>query len=115
MSARLIHKTASRARNEARELLELIFAAELLQPSSCLWIVSPWLRDIPVLDNRNGAYLALGPDLPRTEVRLTRALRELVLRGTRLIIASRPLPDGGEVGEVVQQATRGRGVVVRRM
>lgn len=82
-------QSAVDARNGARELLQIIFASELLKPSRCLWIVSPWLRDIPVLDNTTGAFLFLCPDFPLTDIRLSRVLRELVGRGTTLVIATR--------------------------
>lgn len=89
MTARQFLQSAADARNSARELLQLIFASELLMPSRCLWIVSPWLRDIPVLDNSTGSFIFLCPDFPRTEIRLSRVLRELVDRGTTLVIATR--------------------------
>lgn len=115
MSSRLIHKTAARSRNEARELLELMFVTELLSPSERLWVVSAWLRDVPIIDNRSGAYAALAPDFPRTEIRLSRVLSELVGRGTRVVIATRPSPDGGSVGAALVSATRGVGVLVKTM
>lgn len=111
---RSIHKTSARARNEARELLQSIFAAELARPSSLIWLVSPWLRDVPILENRSGEFEALAPTLPRSEVRLGRILRELVNRGTRVVVASRPLPDGGEVADSLAREWPNR-VVVRRM
>lgn len=106
MTPRIIHKTSARARNEARELLELMFSAELLVPSSCVWVVSPWLRDVVVIDNRSGAYSSLGADLPRTELRLSRVLAELANRGTQVVIATRPGPDGGQVGDGVRARAR---------
>jgi hypothetical protein len=83
-------QSAVDSRNSVRELLQIIFTAELLSPSRCLWIVSPWLRDVPVLDNTTGSFLSLCPEFPRTEVRLSLVLRELVRRGSQLIIATRP-------------------------
>jgi phosphatidylserine/phosphatidylglycerophosphate/cardiolipin synthase-like enzyme len=89
VSTRQFLQSSGDARNSVRELLQLIFVSELLAPSRCLWIVSPWLRDVPVLDNTTGSFLSLCPELPRTEVRLSRILRELMNRGTRLVIATR--------------------------
>ena len=34
------------------DLLQMLFLSELLAPSRCLWLVSPWISDIPVIDNR---------------------------------------------------------------
>jgi phosphatidylserine/phosphatidylglycerophosphate/cardiolipin synthase-like enzyme len=67
-----------------------MFAAELLAPSRCLWLVSPWLRDIPVLDNAAGSFQSLCPELPHADVTLSTVLRELLGRGTQVVIATRP-------------------------
>ena len=83
-------QSALDARNSVRELLQIIFAAELLAPSRSLWLVSPWIRDIPILDNTTGSFLALCPEFPLTEVRLSLVLRQLLARGSQLVIAARP-------------------------
>lgn len=83
-------QSSSDARNGVREVLHSIFAAELLSPSRCLWIVSAWLRDIPVLDNTTGSFHEIAPTLPLGEVRLSRVLAELLARRTRVVIATRP-------------------------
>jgi phosphatidylserine/phosphatidylglycerophosphate/cardiolipin synthase-like enzyme len=90
MTARQFLQSSTDSRNSVRELLQLIFSAELLAPSRCLWLVSPWLRDLPVLDNTTGSFLSLCPEFPRNEVRLSLVLRELMNRGSQLIIATRP-------------------------
>lgn len=43
--------TQATSRAEIREMLEGIFVAELLVPSDSLWLVSPWITDIDILDN----------------------------------------------------------------
>ena len=90
MSTREFLQGSMHARNSVRELLQTVFATELLMPSRCLWIVSPWLRDVPVLDNRMGDFLSLCPEFPYAEVRLSLVLRELLNRGTQVVIATRP-------------------------
>lgn len=92
MTSRQILQTARSARSAPRELLQSIFASELLSPSRCLWIVSPWLRDVPVLDNSAGAFVSLAPEFPRTFVRLSNVLRELIARGSAVVIATRKEP-----------------------
>lgn len=101
MTARQFLQTATAARNSVRELLQIIFAAELVSQSRCLWIVSPWLRDVPVLDNTTGAFLSVCPELPRSEVRLSMVLRELVGRGTQLVVATRPEPGNRQLVEAL--------------
>jgi phosphatidylserine/phosphatidylglycerophosphate/cardiolipin synthase-like enzyme len=97
VTTRQFLQSAMDARNAVRELLQIVFAAELLAPSRCLWLVSPWLRDIPVLDNTSGSFLFLCPDFPLTEVRLSLVLRELLARGSQLVIATRPDPANAQV------------------
>src|SRR5688572_22453883 len=113
MTTRQILQRRADARNAARELLQTIFAAELLSPSRTLWIVSPWLRDIPVLDNRNGGCIALDPGFPRGLVRLSRVLTSLLNRGGQIVIATRPDLQSREVVEAVRSTTDGLPVIHR--
>jgi len=91
MQARVIHKTASQARNEVRDLLEAIFIAELMSPSRCLWVVSPWVSDIMVVDNRGAGYDGLDPTLGARSIRLSEALARLVRMGSTVCVACRPI------------------------
>jgi phosphatidylserine/phosphatidylglycerophosphate/cardiolipin synthase-like enzyme len=95
--SRQLLQTSAAYRNSVRELLQVVFAGELLSPSRCLWIVSPWLRDIPVIDNTTGSFFTLSPDFPRGEVRLSRVLSELLSRGTYVVIVTRPEPENRQV------------------
>ncbi|HMI82566.1 MAG TPA: phospholipase D-like domain-containing protein DpdK [Polyangiaceae bacterium] len=112
MSTRQFLQTSADARNSVRELLQTIFATELVVPSRCLWIVSPWLRDVPVLDNATGDFLSLCPEFPRSEVRLSRVLRELLNRGTQVVIATRPDSGNRQVLDGLGDARRGGGLVL---
>lgn len=97
MNTRVLQKSRARSRNEARELLQFFFTAELIAPSKCLWIVSPWLRDVELFDNTTGAFAALFPDTPRRVIRLTDVLRAVLLAGTRLVVVLRAPRDDGDV------------------
>ena len=83
-------QSASDSRNAMREVLQLIFAAELLSPSKCLWIVSPWLRDIPIIDNSSGSFSTLCPEFQAADIGLVAVLGELLNRGAQIVIATRP-------------------------
>jgi hypothetical protein len=98
---RQILQSATSVRNAAREVLQSLFAAELLAPSRCVWIVSPWLRDVPVLDNSTGSFSMLCADFPRAEVRLSLVLRELLSLGTTVVIATRPGEGNRQVVEAL--------------
>lgn len=87
---RLILRTAGTARREIQELLAGVLAAELVVPSTRLWLVSPWLRDVPILDNRSAAFRGIGPGWARREIGLFDILAEILRRGSEVTIATRP-------------------------
>jgi len=111
VSTRQFLQTSTDARNAVRELLQAIFAAELVLPSRCLWIVSPWLRDVPVLDNGTGDFLTLCPEFPRSDVRLSRVLKELLNRGTQVVIATRPESGNRQVLDGLGETARSSSLV----
>jgi hypothetical protein len=73
-TGRLIVKTARGSRDEVRDLLESLFAIELLAPGEEIWLVSPWVTDLPLLDNRAGAYGGLEPSWPKRYITLAELL-----------------------------------------
>ena len=75
---------------QVSDLLQVIFASEILSPSTRLWIVSPWISDIPVLDNRTNTFSSLVGQWGRRQVPLSAMLGYLARRGTRLLVATRP-------------------------
>lgn len=87
---RRIFRSSSTSHAEIRELLESLFAAELLAPSRCMWLVSPWLTDLELLDNRTGAYAALDPQWGPRHLRLAELLGRLLELGTHVVVATRP-------------------------
>jgi hypothetical protein len=103
MTTRVLQKRRGRARNEARELLEFFFLSELIHPSKHLWIVSPWLRNFTLFDNRTGAFSSLMPEAPRRELRLLDVLRELLFRGAAITLVTRPPPDDGGVARSLRE------------
>jgi hypothetical protein len=72
------------------DLLQTIFVAELIHPSQCIWLVSPWLSDIPVIDNTANTFLCLEPAWSRSHIRLSQVLTTLATQGTTIHIATRP-------------------------
>lgn len=75
---------------QASDLLQNLFAAELVVPSRCLWIVSPWISDIAILDNRANSFSTVAREWPRIRTRLVGVLAHLIRRGTGVVIATRP-------------------------
>lgn len=85
--SRVIRKSRRRASGEAAALLTAVFAAELLSPSKCLWLVSPWISDVALIDNRADSFSRLAEWGPR-HVRLTEILASLGGAGSGIVIGA---------------------------
>lgn len=71
-----------------RDLLQTLFAAELISPSRKLWLFFAWISDVDVLDNAGRRFAAIEPDWPAAPIKLSQVLGALLARGThiRLVI-----------------------------
>lgn len=85
-----IFRRSRYARNEVSELLQSIFVAELIRPSKEIWLVSPWLSDIEVIDDTAGAFAAIVGEELSTSLTLSFALVLLAEAGTRINLVTRP-------------------------
>lgn len=85
---RYIHTKATA--RQISDLLQNLFVAELVSPSSRLWLVSPWISDIPVIDNRTNGFLAFEQSWIRSQITLSQVLAKLHELGTTIHIATRP-------------------------
>lgn len=74
---------------EIKDLLQSIFVGELLCPSRCVWLVSPWISDIPIIDNRSNQCTTIEPDWARKQVLLTDIITKLADLGTIVRVATR--------------------------
>jgi phosphatidylserine/phosphatidylglycerophosphate/cardiolipin synthase-like enzyme len=73
-----------------RPLLRSLLLAELLSPSPQLWLVSPWITDVDVIDNAAGEFDAAFGDDSITVCRLSDALGRICADGAELHIVTRP-------------------------
>ncbi len=89
---RHIHKSSWRCQDEVKELLQAIFVGEMLAPSRCLWLVSPWVSDIPIIDNRAGAFDSMDSTWGPRVLRLGEVLGHCLQVGTTVVVATRPVP-----------------------
>lgn len=72
-----------------KDLLQSLFVAELLQPSSRLWLAFGWISDIEILDNRTRQFAPIQPDWPASHIRLSQVLRALIERGGHVAVILR--------------------------
>lgn len=84
---RVIRKSQSNSASEAADLLAGIFAAEIASPSTCLWLVSPWISDVELIDNSAGTFQSLAR-FGKRRVRLTEVLVSLADRGSHVVIGT---------------------------
>lgn len=90
MSARSLRTTAFASREELADALQCLFVSEVLVPSTPLWVVTPWISDVPILDNRAGGFTGLIPALPNRWIRLAEVIEQQLVRGGSLVVACRP-------------------------
>lgn len=90
MTVRSLRTTAFGSREELADALQCVFVSEILLPSKPLWIVTPWISDVPIIDNRSGRFVGLIPALPQRWIRLGEAIEQQLIRGGSIVIACRP-------------------------
>jgi phosphatidylserine/phosphatidylglycerophosphate/cardiolipin synthase-like enzyme len=84
---RVIRKSQNASAREAAELLVGLFCAELACPSKCLWLVSPWISDVELLDNTAGNFDALAR-FGKRPIRLSEMLVTVASKGTHIVIGT---------------------------
>jgi superfamily II DNA or RNA helicase len=91
---RLILKSGRGSRDEVRDLVESLLAVELLAPGADLWLVSPWITDVNLLDNRSGGYTGLEREWPKRMLTLAELLACALKTSpqTTLHVVTRPAP-----------------------
>jgi hypothetical protein len=85
--SRVIRKSKQNSSHEVAELLAGLFTAELVSPSRCLWLVSPWISDVELIDNSAGTFSALAR-FGKRRVRLTEILIALAVRGCHVVVGT---------------------------
>ena len=92
MRTRQLRTSTLSSREELSDALQGVFVAELLAPSTPLWLVTPWISDVALIDNRTGSFTGLLPDAPIRTIRLSELLVQQMIRGGLVVIACRPEP-----------------------
>ena len=82
----------SRSRSSLVLLSDCISSAlslELLYPSKEVYLISPWISDVPLLNNKQGQFRAVVPESPIDWIRLGDLLSLLSDRGSNVFILCR--------------------------
>ncbi|MFG1757036.1 phospholipase D-like domain-containing protein DpdK [Micromonospora echinofusca] len=112
--SRTLRRGHTRTTEDLEALLQAVFIGELLAPSEEIWIVSPWISDIGVVDNTDGAFTGLEPSWGARHVRLSEMLLRLAARGTRVFVEVRPDEHNARFLQRLQQNETANRVQVRR-
>lgn len=103
MTTRLIHRAAARPHKLIAEALQALMVGELLAPGSRLLIVSPWISDVPIIDNRSGRFGCLDARWGARWISLSAVLRSFLEAGMRVQVACGP---GRREDEFVERLAR---------
>ena len=79
------------------EFLQSLFVAELVRPSTRIWISSPWINDIDLIDNTARQFGALVPSWPASWIRMSDVFEALLDRGSEIVIISKHDPHNDEL------------------
>lgn len=90
MSSRYIHRRAARPHRLISEALQGLIVSELLSHGGRLLIVSPWISDVPLLDNRGGRFGVLNSTWGARVIRLSAILRTLLEQQTEIYLHCGP-------------------------
>lgn len=100
-----------------QDVLQTLFLAELLSPSPQLWLLTGWVSDLEVVDNRARAFAGVRPDWPSAQIRLSSVIEALVSRGANVAIVLRQVDHNQTFLrrlEEIQRTARGQlGIAVR--
>ena len=106
MTVRSLRTTAFGSREELADALQCLFVSEVLVPSTPLWIVTPWISDVPIIDNRAGRFAGLIPALPERWIRLGEIIEQQLIRGGSLVVACRPDDHNRSFTDQIQRRSR---------
>ncbi|MGV0718640.1 phospholipase D-like domain-containing protein DpdK [Mycolicibacterium sp. XJ662] len=90
MSTRMIHRSAVAPTKEIAEALEALFLSEFLDPGRRLLIVSPWISDFPLIDNRAGQFSGLVTGWVAGLIPFSTVLRGLLTQGVSVHLGTGP-------------------------
>lgn len=83
----MINRLAARPHQLIAEALQSLIVSELLDPGRRILLVSPWITDVPLLDNRAGRFSPLNATWSATAIRLSAVIRRLLEFQTHVYIA----------------------------
>jgi hypothetical protein len=110
---RVIRTSARRGDRELADLIRGLFALEMLSPSSLLYLVSAWVTNIEIFDNRDASFNGLDHDLASRRILLAEVLLALALKGTMVRVVTNDDVHNVSFLHELRQLSRARGCADR--
>lgn len=107
---RRIFKHANTSPRILQELLQNIFVGEFMAPSKEIWVVSPWISNIDIIQNRHGGFDSINPDWRDTNVRLDDVVLHLLMSGSKVILVANEEKHSDEFFELLKQKSNEKGL-----
>jgi hypothetical protein len=89
MSNRIIKSQARSSSVQLTDCISSLFALELLSPSPKIYLISPWIGDVPLLNNSFGQFRSITPEMTKRWIGLADLMNMLAERGTEVCILTR--------------------------
>ena len=90
MNLRKVYKKSTTGTSILKELLQNIFVAEFIKPSKKIWIVSPWISEFTLIDNKSGNFDIINPDWRGRDILFSDVIIHLLYGGSKVSIIYRP-------------------------
>jgi len=110
MTTRRIFKSRTTRQTEIQDVLCSLLTAEVLRPSPELWLVSPWVTDLELLDNRTGCYDYLEPAWGQRKVQVSEILARTLANGGHLCLVTNYDPHNDRFLRQLTERVAGYGV-----
>jgi hypothetical protein len=89
MHNRIIKSKARSSIVQLADCISSLFALELLSPSPEIYLISPWIGDVPLLNNSYGQYRSIAPEMTKRWIGLLDLINMLSERGSKVHILTR--------------------------
>ena len=87
---RRIKATSKNKSSKVLNILCSIFVLELLSPSEKIYLFSPWITDVKLMNSSFGQFRSILPGFGEQQISLSILLNTLAERGSNIYIHSRP-------------------------
>jgi len=89
--SRVIYLTNQLGRRQLRETLGSLLLSNYYQQDE-IWLVSAWITDFDLIDNRSGNWSIVNPEWGNRVIRFSEVIRDLSKTGTRVKIVTKDDP-----------------------